>query len=194
MKETKLWQISQDEKGQSTVHPVEPTKQTETEDQLEQVITRRPELLMEDLKLIGRQTETAGGPLDLLGVDEDGRLVIFELKRGELTRQAVAQIIDYASDIAELDPETLSKHIAERSGNLGIQKIDDFLSWYQEQFAKNFVPSQKPRMVLVGLGADDRTRRMVSFLADSGREMGSGRVKRLISKGIILTLGLKLGL
>ena len=54
-------------------------------------------MLMPGLKLVGRQTPTEGGPLDLLGVDEDGRLVVFELKREMLSREAVAQVIDYAS-------------------------------------------------------------------------------------------------
>jgi hypothetical protein len=103
----------------------------------------------------------------LLGIDEDGRLVVFELKRGTLTREAVAQIIDYASYLAELEPEELSKHISSRSGNLGINKVDDFLLWYQEQYGKTFTEYQKPRMILVGLGADDRTKRMVSFLSES---------------------------
>jgi hypothetical protein len=93
--------------------------------------------------------------------------VVFELKRGTLTREAVAQVIDYGSYLAELDPEELSEHISERSGRLGIEKIDDFLGRYQEQFARNLSRPQKPKLILVGLGVDDRARRMVSFLADS---------------------------
>ena len=47
------------------------------------------------------------GPLDLLGIDQDGDLIVFELKRGTLTREAVAQIIDYASYLDSLKRETL---------------------------------------------------------------------------------------
>jgi len=167
MKEIKLWEITEDEKGFPSVKQIKGIEQTTTENMLEETIVQCPDLLFEELKLVGRQTETAGGPLDLLGVDNDGHLVVFELKRGTLTREAVSQIIDYASYLFELEPEELSKHISERSGNHGIEKIDDFLAWYQKEFAKSFSNSQKPRMALVGLGADDRTRRMVSFLADS---------------------------
>ena len=167
MKKIKLWEIGEDDDGNAIVKALESVDKTETEEQLENVIVQRPELLLKNLKLVGRQTATSGGPLDLLGVDSDGRLVIFELKRGNLTRDAVAQIVDYASYLSELDPEALSKHISERSGNLGIEEIDDFQDWYQEQFAEALTASQRPGMVLVGLGADDRTRRMVSFLADS---------------------------
>lgn len=167
MKEIKLWKVSPDGKGKHIVEQLSNVNQTETENQLEEIIVKCPELLMRDLKLVGRQTEASGGALDLLGVDGDGRLVVFELKRGILTRDAVAQIIDYASYLSELGPDELITHISERSGNLGIDKIDNFNNWYQEQFAKGITTLQKPRMVLVGLGADDRARRMVSFLPQS---------------------------
>ena len=129
MKAIVLWKINEHGTCEMNVEKIQNVKETQTEKQLEEVITRCPELLMEDLKLIGRQTETSGGPLDLLGVDNDGRLVIFELKRGVLTREAVAQIIDYSSYLAALDPEELSEHISSRSGNLGIDKVDNFLVW-----------------------------------------------------------------
>jgi hypothetical protein len=167
MEEIMLWKIKKNKAEGLNAEIVNNVKETETENQLEEVITNSPELLMEDLKLIGRQTNTASGPLDLLGVDSDGRLVIFELKRGTLTRDAVAQIIDYASYISDLEPNELTEHISSRSGNSGIDKIDNFLEWYLEQYGKDFSEHQNPRMVLVGLGADEKTKRMVSFLADS---------------------------
>ena len=80
MKEIKLWKIKKNASSELNVENIQNVKETQTEEQLEEVITRCPELLVEDLKLIGRQTETPGGPLDLLGVDSDGRLVVFELK------------------------------------------------------------------------------------------------------------------
>lgn len=167
MKEIKLWEIKKDEKNRQTVEEIKGFNQAETENQLEEVIVRCPDLLFNGLKLVGRQTETPGGPLDLLGVDADGNLIVFELKRGSLTREAVAQIIDYTSYLSELEPEELSTHISDQSENLGTNKIDNFLAWYQETFAKNLLRFQKPKMVLIGLGADDRTRRMTSFLAEN---------------------------
>jgi hypothetical protein len=167
MKEIKLWQLIADDNGKPTVDQLINVKQTETENLLEEIIVRSPNLLLPDLKLVGRQTDTPGGPLDLLGVDGDGNLVVFELKRGILNREAVAQIIDYTSYLSYLEPEDLSKHISERSGKFGIDKIDDFRSWYLEQFAKDITTIHKVRMFLVGLGADDRTRRMANFLSES---------------------------
>lgn len=128
-------------------------------------IRLKGELLIADLILVGRQTETSGGPLDLLGVDEDGRLVVFELKRGNLTRDAVAQAIDYASYLAALETEELSRHISENSGKGGIEQIEDFSQWYQSHFQHPVSEIGVPRIVLVGLGVDERAKRMVEFLA-----------------------------
>ena len=137
---------------------------------LEDVLVENPGLLLEDLILVGRQTPTEGGPLDLLGVDGDGRLVVFELKRGTLSREAVAQVIDYASYLDNLDLTDLAEHISENSGKHGIDKIDDFPDWYGKQDFEDSesLESLKPlRMVLVGLGVDDRTERMTRFLTEN---------------------------
>ena len=96
-------------------------------------------MLMANLKLVGRQVETQDGPLDLLGVDEEGRLVVFELKRGTLRREAVAQVIDYAAQLHGMAGDELAEHIAERSGEGGIPKIGSFQEWYEENFPSEVV-------------------------------------------------------
>ncbi len=170
MEEVFLWNVV-NKNNTISVGQFEKVHQTETEAILEEILVKSPELLFPGLKLVSRQSETTGGPLDLLGVDEDGSLVVFELKRGSLTRDAVAQVIDYGSYLSELEPSELSAHVAANSGKLGIDKIDDFAAWYQEQFATPIIGRMSPRLVLVGLGVDDRTRRMVSFLAESDIDM-----------------------
>jgi hypothetical protein len=165
MEEIKLWKIVSEAGEKPTAAPVEMIAAASTEQLLEDVLTRSPDLLMPDLRLIGRQNETAGGPLDLLGVDDDGRLVVFELKRGSLTRDAVAQAIDYGSYLDGLEPEELCHHINENTGKGGTEPIDDFGQWYQEQFQRSVAEIGRPRIVLVGLGVDERAKRMVAFLA-----------------------------
>lgn len=131
----------------------------ESEKLLEDMLVKNPDLLMSGLRLVGRQTPAAGGQLDLLGVDGAGKLVVFELKRGTLSRDAVAQIIDYASHLESMSTEELVSHISERSGTGGIEKIDDL----EEQVGS--LDDLKPiRLFLVGLGADDATSRMVEYL------------------------------
>lgn len=164
MEEVKIWAIE----GSGVVE-VERAEKTETEKTLEDTLVANPGLLMEGLALVGRQTPTHGGPLDLLGVDEDGKLVVFELKRGTLSRDAVAQVIDYTSDLTAMGLDGLTRHISTRSGQHGIQKIDDLDEWFSNQFPDRDLASLlPPRMVLVGLGTDDTTSRMVKFLANTG--------------------------
>jgi len=169
MQEIRLWTIEKSEQYKFLPVPLEPLPQIEAENQLEELIVSSPEILLPHLKLVGRQNPTESGFLDLLGIDEDGKLVVFELKRGTLTREVVAQIVDYASSLASMTPESLAEYISERSGIGGIEKIEDFDNWYQQIFPNS--PSgyaESPRMVLVGLGADERTYRMTSYLAESG--------------------------
>jgi RecB family endonuclease NucS len=111
VEEIRLWRIVGEGTNKPSAAEVKSVVQTDTEQLLEEVLTHTPDVLMPGLRLIGRQTETPGGPLDLLGIDGDGRLVVFELKRGTLTRDAVAQVIDYASYLADLQPEELNRHI-----------------------------------------------------------------------------------
>jgi len=166
MEEVRLWKIERHDSPSPRVVRVDNVDAVVTEKLLEDVLAHSPEVLMEGLTIIGRQNETAGGPLDLLGVDDEGNLVVFELKRGELTRDAVAQVVDYASWLAALDTEKLSEHIAEMSGRNGIEKIESFPDWYRENFeGKGMGDLGRPRMVLVGLGADEKAKRMVEFLA-----------------------------
>ena len=162
--EFRIWVL--DDSGDIT--PVKQTSATEYEDDLEAALVKNPEMLMPGLELVGRQTPVAGGNLDLLGVDRDGRLVVFELKRGALSRAAVTQVIDYCSSLESMTDEDLALHIAERSGNRGIGAIEDFEEWYDQRFEKQIESLRPVRMALVGLGADDSAIRMVDYLRNQG--------------------------
>lgn len=165
--ELKMWTVGNG--GEAA--PVKQVRHIETENLLEKTLVKNPDMLIPGLKLVGRQTPTDGGWLDLLGVDRDGRLVVFELKRGKLTREAVTQIIDYASDLNAMNDKQLAEHITQRSGRDGIEKIENFDDWYEDWRAQHIeepdeAPQLRPvKMMLVGLGADARATRMVDFLA-----------------------------
>ena len=149
MEEIKMWTIDG-----SQVEGLKPTGQTETEKLLEDALVNSPDLLLEDLILVGRQTHTEGGWLDLLGVDGDGRLVVFELKRGTLSREAVARVIDYASDLDGMDLEDLAEYISEKSSQHDdIDTIEDFEDWYS-RYSENLDSLKPLRMFLIGLGVD----------------------------------------
>ena len=161
----RIWEINDSSKAATLV---ETTNRMETENALEELLVRNPDMLMQGLTLVGRQTPTDSGYLDLLGVDADGRLVVFELKREKLTRDAVAQIIDYCSHLESLAETDLAQYIANYSGRNDIDEIDDFENWYGDRQGKQLISLRPTRMVLVGLGADAQAQRMVEFLTEKG--------------------------
>lgn len=164
MEEVQIWSLDGNDANQLPT-----TGHLESESGLEDILVNNPGLLLEDLTLVGRQTPTEGGPLDLLGVDGYGKLVVFELKRGTLARDAVAQIIDYASDLDAMDLADLASLISNDSGSGGIEKIEDFEEWYDSQpfEVEGLDALLPPCLFLVGLGTNSRTERMVKFLADN---------------------------
>ena len=171
MEKIEIWEVAS---GRHTATSLLSTIDgTKTEEELEDILVRSPDMLERGLQLVGRQTPmTGGGYLDLLAVDGDGRLVVFELKRGTLTRDAVAQVVDYASDLNAVELEDLAKLVANHSGSCDIPKIDDFIDWYDRQNEGKSIESlTPPRMVLVGLGVDNAAERMVKFLVDGGVEI-----------------------
>jgi RecB family endonuclease NucS len=76
------------------------------EKDLEEWIAQDTSLLgRPNLTVIGRQVNIPNaGILDLLAV-ENGHLVVVEFKRQQTTRDAIAQILDYASAIKSMTPE-----------------------------------------------------------------------------------------
>ena len=162
MEEIEIWAIQD-----TQVVSVERTKM-DLESSLEDTLVAHPKMLLPNLTLVGRQMPVTDGYLDLLGVDDEGKLAVFELKRGALSRDAVAQVIDYGSALEAMSETDLAKRIADNSGRRGIDKIEDFAEWYRVEFGKSLDSLRPLRMFMVGLGTDETTRRMVDFLADRG--------------------------
>ncbi|MDE0408561.1 MAG: endonuclease NucS [Alphaproteobacteria bacterium] len=159
-----VWALNLDEV--SNTKALEAVNRTETEQKLEDTLAAKPEMLMPGLRIVGRQASTESGYPDLLGFDGDGRLVVFELKRGMLTRDAIAQVLDYGSDLESRTEEELAEYVVECSGRLGVEKIEDFSTWYGGHFDIQEVNIKPVRMVLVGLGVDTKARRMVEYLQE----------------------------
>lgn len=158
----KTWQISD-----GALEPVE-TSLAEAgrreAEHLETWIASEPAILGPDILLIGRQVNTQAGPLDLLGIDRSGNVVVVELKRDQLPREVVAQAIDYASDVATWGIDRLSNICNEYSG----RSLTDALS---EKFAdvdlESLSINESQRILLVGFGMGSGLERMVEWLASS---------------------------
>ena len=97
--EAKAWKI---ESGR--VEQLERSRLDE-EARLEDWLCTDISLLNDELLIIGRQVRVDGGAIDLLAIDEEGNLVIVELKRDQTPRDVVAQTLDYASSVQEFNRE-----------------------------------------------------------------------------------------
>ena len=161
MDEIKIWRRTHD----NQVTPIQSVDRVAYENDLEEILVAHSDMLEDELALVGRQFPTATGKLDLLGIDADGRLVVFELKRGTLTRDAVAQAIDYASWLDSLHFDDLADRITNHSGHAGTVKVPHFENWYAERFSADQMAQLRPtRIVLVGLGVEESVGRMARWL------------------------------
>lgn len=138
---------------------------------LEEWLEKNPDKILEDSQVlvIGRQVRTAlGGYIDLLGVDNHGDLVIVELKRDRTPRETVAQALEYASYIAELEFDKLEEicrsYTNDETLNLTEHHRDHFS--LDSNIAVSFNKDQ--RLVLVGQQISPGIRKTAYFLGSKG--------------------------
>jgi len=133
-------------------------------DHLEKWIKSNPQILGEDIVIIGEQVQTSSGPMDFLGIDINGNSVIIELKRDKVPREAIAQAIDYASDVASWDVDKF-REICQAFAS---QSLDDIL---QERFEdiviEDLAINQTQRILLVGSSLEESLGRMIEWLSDN---------------------------
>lgn len=132
------------------------------QEHLEKWIKTRPEILGNDILIIGEQVYTKSGPLDFLGIDNNGNLVIVELKRDKLARVVLAQTIDYASDLANWDIEKISETCMVYTGN----SLEDYMTANFENLEiDDLTINQSQRLLLVGFAIEESLSRMIEWLS-----------------------------
>jgi len=159
--EIKTWQIIN-----SQLHAVESSLTAEGRTEaldLEEWITTNPEIIGSGLEIIGRQVTTKSGPLDLLAIDHSGNIVVVELKRDRLPREALAQAIDYVSDIADWNIDKISEVCTKYTG----KSLDDLISEkFPDVIIENININEVQRIILVGFAIESALERMINWLSD----------------------------
>jgi len=122
-----------------------------------------PSLLVEGLRIVGRQVHCEGGYIDLLGIDVQERWVIVELKRARLYREALIQAIDYASSIRHMEPGRLRATIEKSTGSIPgaeavLEQVESQLSADEDR--------REVAIVVAGTATDKSLDRVVEFLSD----------------------------
>ncbi len=160
----------------------------DTERDLHEAIAAHPEVLpSEDLGLgpliaLGAELDFGPGPLDLLAADPQGRLAIIEFKRGSENpdvRKVVAQVLDYGASLWRTDYEELERRCAAPDA-----VSPDLASTVAGRCAQLDVPFDPDAFragieasldtgdfvfLYVGRDLDDRTHRIMTYLAEGPR-------------------------
>lgn len=139
------------------------TGRTEAFD-LEAWIASNPSIVEHDLLIIGRQVQTKSGPLDLLAIDRQGSLVVLELKRDKLPREALAQAIDYASDVANWTVDKLSEVCTKYTSKSLEDSIADA---FPDLNLENLKINETQRIILVGFSVEAALERMITWLSSA---------------------------
>ena len=138
---------------------------------LENWLESNSDNILEDGKLliIGRQVTTnLGSIIDLLGIDREGNTVVIELKRDRTPRDTLAQALEYASFVEELDTaqleEILQRYVSDEALNLASYHRNYFELASDEAVSFN----KEQRIVLVGQRITGEIRQTASFLRRKG--------------------------
>ncbi len=162
----------------------------ESEAALHRAIAAHPEVLPnEDLGIgplvaLANEFDTDAGPIDLLAASPVGELVIIEFKRGTENpdvRRVVAQVLDYGSALWRLSYEEFEERCASCDPMAGGSIEDHMTSMLSGPDVPEFDPVAFRREVentlergdflflYVGRDLDDRTRRIMTYLAEGPR-------------------------
>ena len=156
----RMWEVTE-QYTLAEIGSAQVSLEKELEDWLENDIS----VLDEKLLVIGRQVRTDyGGEIDLLCIEENGDIVVIELKRGKTPRDVVAQAMDYASWVKDLDFERIEEIASKYS------KLEDTL---EDAFTKKFRVEELPetlnsshRALIVAESMDAATERIVRYLSE----------------------------
>ncbi|SHJ63632.1 Protein of unknown function DUF91 [Malonomonas rubra DSM 5091] len=134
----------------------------ESEAFLEKMIVADPNILSPHWLLIGQQVRTDyGGIIDLLAVNQDGQLIVVELKRNQTPREVVAQALDYASWVKNLTSDEIA-HIYDRFSGGGA--LDDAFQLKFNQTLDEEQLNGSHQIVVVASSLDPSTERIVNYL------------------------------
>lgn len=164
----KLFTIAKD--GTLTRYKEQNYEANHQEAQLEALLENNPEYFFEESKVlvIGRQVTTNLNTfIDLVGIDKSGNAVVIELKRGKTPRETVAQLLEYASFVENLDYAQLDEIYQDYSGE------DISLAEYHRQYFENGEDDQvsfnkSTKLVIVAQEVSREIRQTALFLRRKG--------------------------
>ena len=159
MQEIKLWNVNGD-----IVNSISQSK-LDYENRLEKWLVNDISILSNSLAVIGSQVVTAyNKKIDILAVNSIGEVVIIELKRDKTYREIVAQALDYATWVKDLNYDELNS-IFGRYGKSEYKDLAEFFSSKFGKFSEEIDFNSDHKMLIVGSEIDDSTVRIIDYLS-----------------------------
>ncbi|NGM83955.1 DUF91 domain-containing protein [Paenibacillus sp. 7124] len=142
-----------------------PFSSMESEQKLEEAITKDIGIIDSSLLLIGRQVMTAFGKIiDVLAINSEGNLTIIELKRNKTPREVVAQTLDYASWVLTLTYDDVVRIFNEKNPGLTFEEV--FTEKYEVNLPERL--NESHNLIIVAAELDNATERIINYLNGYG--------------------------
>lgn len=138
---------------------------------LETWLEGNPNDILEDSKLliVGRQVTTnLGSIIDLLGIDREGNSVVVELKRDRTPRDTLAQALEYASFVEELDTNQLEAILQRYVSDEALSLAEYHRNYFELAPDEAVSFNKEQRIVLVGQRITGDIRQTAAFLRRKG--------------------------
>ncbi|MCP3027047.1 hypothetical protein [Halobacillus sp. A5] len=163
-------------------------------DHIQEWIRKSPEVLGEDLLIIGCEYDKfeINERIDLLALDKEGNVTVIELKRDITGSQVDFQALKYASYSARLSPSDLIEIYSDYITSVGIEvkaeeKLVEFLELEDEQQLHTYLNTSQ-RIIIVGKEIDKRILSVCTWLHENGIDVKCISIKpyKLSSEQIII--------
>lgn len=174
-----------DKKGKFVQFKEQDFKEENKEIDLENLLENNPEYFFENTKIliIGRQVTTnLNTSIDLIGIDGQGNTVVIELKRDKTPRDTLAQLIEYASFVDNLDYEQLNEIFQNYSG----EEVN--LEEYHQQYFENDIENQNiswnknSKLVIVAQDVTPEIKQTSMYLRKKGIDVYCVEFKYFVNK------------
>lgn len=153
---TRLFQISHNGLVESQRKPLD--LEARIQDWVQNDLT----LIGVDGIILGREVRTAQGKrIDLLAMDEEGNLVIVELKRDRSAWDIVSQVLDYASWVCKLTTNEIYEIVQQYRG----QSLAEI---FRDKFGKPPPETLNAthQMIVVASEVDEQSKRIIEYLSE----------------------------
>jgi hypothetical protein len=162
MNKTKIWKVKDDSLSEMQ------SSKLDFEERIHKWIKKDLSIILPNAVLIGSKVKTDHGKeLDLLAIDDNGDLIIIELKRGLTPREVTAQALDYASWVATLSINDLDDILKKNGDTRPVLEVVSDAFDNSEDIDIN----ENQKIYIVASSIDSITERICRYLAENGLQI-----------------------